>query len=77
VVDASTAPNPNNARDCKIWNGLIQNELSHRNPKSPTWPYVEFTVAQGARTLQTNEDGQVWWSDDVECWGSKDRFSPF
>jgi hypothetical protein len=77
AVDRSTAPNPNNARDCKIWNALITNELNHRDPKSPTWPYVEFTVAQGARVLQTNEDGQVWWSDDVECWGSKDRFPPF
>ena len=74
AVNPNTAPNPNNARDCKIWNALITNELEHRNPKSPTWPYVEFTVAQGARVLQTNEDGQVWWSDDIECWGSKDRF---
>jgi hypothetical protein len=42
-----------------------------------TWSYVEFTVAQGARMLQTNEDGLVFWSDDVECWGSRDRFPPF
>jgi hypothetical protein len=76
-VDPLTAPNPHNARDCKIWNALVLNEIANRNPKSPTWSYVEFTVAQGARVLQTNEDGRVWWSDDVECWGSKDRFPPF
>ena len=77
AVDPNTAPNPNNARDCKTWNALVLNEMQNRNPKNPTWSYVEFTVAQGARTIQTNEDGQVWWSDDVECWGSRDRFPPF
>jgi hypothetical protein len=71
------APNPHNARDCATWNTLVQNEIKHRNQNSPTWSYVEFTVAQGARIVQTNEDGAVWWSDDVECWGSRDRFSPF
>jgi hypothetical protein len=77
AVNPLTAPNPNNARDCKIWNSLVLNEIKNRNPESSTWPYIEFTVAQGARVIQTNEDGQVWWSDDVECWGSRDRFAPF
>jgi hypothetical protein len=77
AVDANTAPNPNNGHDCKTWNALVISEMQNRSPKSPTWSYVEFTVAQGARVLQTNEDGQVFWSDDVECWGSRDRFSPF
>jgi hypothetical protein len=77
AVDPNTAPNPNNARDCRTWNGLVLNEIKNRNPKSPTWSYVEFTVAQGARVIQTNEDGQVFWSDDIECWGSRDRFPPF
>jgi len=76
-VSPETAPNPHNARDCKIWNSLVLNEIKNRNNKSPTWSYVEFTVALGARVIQTNEDGQVWWSDDVECWGSRDRFPPF
>jgi hypothetical protein len=71
------APNPHNARDCATWNTLVSNEIKHRNTNSPTWSYVEFTVAQGARVIQTNEDGAVWWSDDVECWGSRDRFPPF
>jgi hypothetical protein len=77
AVDPRTAPNPNNARDCNTWNTLVLNEIKSRGPNSPTWSYVEFTVAEGARTLQTNEDGRVWWSDDVECWGSRDRFPPF
>jgi ankyrin repeat protein len=77
AVDPLTAPNPLNARDCKIWNALVLNAMGNRNPKSPTWSYVEFVVAQGARVIQTNEDGQVFWSDDIECWGSKDRFAPF
>jgi hypothetical protein len=77
AVDPATAPNPHNGRDCKIWNALVLSEIQHRNPNSPMWSYVEFTVAQGARVLQTNEDGQVFWSDDVECWGSRDRFAPF
>jgi hypothetical protein len=72
-----TAPNPHNAKDCRTWNKLINQELQGRGPNSPTWPYIEFTVAAGARRIQTNEDGQVFWSDDVECWGSRDRFPPF
>ena len=77
AVDPNAAPNPNNARDCKTWNGLVTSEMQNRNPSSPTWSYVQFIVAQGARVIQTNEDGQVWWSDDVECWASRDRFPPF
>jgi hypothetical protein len=76
-VNPDTAPNPHNARDCRIWNALVLNEMKNRNPNSPTWSYVEFAVALGARVIQTNEDGQVFWSDDVECWGSRDRFPPF
>jgi hypothetical protein len=75
-IHPSNAPNPHNARDCKIWNNLILGEINGRKG-GRTWPYVEFTVAKGARMIQTNEDGQVWWSDDVECWASKDRFKPF
>jgi hypothetical protein len=77
AVDPHTAPNAHNGRDCKTWNGLVLSEMQNRSSSSPTWPYVEFIVAQGARTIQTNEDGQVWYSDDVECWGSRDRFPPF
>jgi hypothetical protein len=77
AVDPNTAPNPNNARDCKTWNSLVSAEIAIRKSGEPVWPYVEFTTALGARTIQTNEDGQVWWSDDVECWGSSDRFPPF
>ncbi len=76
-VNGNTAPNPHNARDCKIWNSLVSNEIKFRDSNAKTWSYVEFTVAQGARMIQTNEDGAVWWSDDIECWGSRDRFPPF
>jgi hypothetical protein len=75
--DARNDANAHNARDCKIWAGLQSSALQNRDPKSKTWPYVEFVTAVGARVLQTNEDGAVWYSDDVECWGSSDRFSPF
>jgi hypothetical protein len=77
AVEPTRAFNPHNARDCKIWNEYVLNEIATRNLTDPTWPYVEFTSALGARTVQTNEDGQVWWSDDIECWGSQDRFAPF
>jgi hypothetical protein len=76
AVHPKSAPNPHNARDCKIWNNLVLKEINSRKG-GPTWSYVEFTVAKGARVIQTNEDGQVWWSDDIECWGSRDRFKPF
>jgi len=69
--------NPRNSRDCGIWNKLVVQEGQYRSPANKTWPYVEFTVAEGARVVQTNEDGSVFWSDDVECWGSSDRFPPF
>jgi len=77
AINPLTAPNPNNARDCKFWNSLVLKEVSLQPPISPTWSYVEFTVAQGARVVQTNEDGQVYWSDDIECWGARDRVPPF
>lgn len=77
AVNPNTAPNPNNARDCKTWNSIVLDEIAVRDPSAPVWPYVEFTVAYGARIIQTNEDGAVYWSDDIECWGSQDRFPPF
>jgi hypothetical protein len=75
--DPASDVNPHNARDCRIWNGLILKEIKTRDSKSPTWPYLEFIAAEGARVLKTNEDGSVYWSDDIECWGSQDRFPPF
>lgn len=75
--DPANALNPNNARDCRMWNYLVNTALRAHKASSPTWPYVEFTVAQGARIIQTNEDGAVFWSDDIQCWGSADRFPPF
>jgi len=75
--DAKNDINPHNAHDCKIWADLQTKALQNHNPKDKTWPYVEFTTAVGARVLQANEDGAVYWSDDVECWGSSDRFAPF
>jgi hypothetical protein len=69
--------NPHNARDCKAWSKIIQQKLRHHDPKSRTWPYIELLTNSNARVIQTNEDGQVWYSDDVECWGSSDRFRPF
>lgn len=76
-LDPKNAINPRNARDCKYWNILVTKAMQTRKADSKTWPYVEFTAAEGARVVQTNEDGAVWWSDDIECWGSSDRFSPF
>lgn len=76
AVQPQHAPNPHNAHDCRLWNSLILEEIPH-DPKGSTWSYIEFTVAQGARTIQTNEDGLVYWSDDIECWGARDRFAPF
>ncbi len=79
--DPRNAINPHNARDCKIWNSKIATALQKRkhdrNPKHKPWPYVEMVTNTNARVIQTNEDGQVWWSDDVECWGAMDRFPPF
>ncbi len=75
--DAKNDINPHNARDCKTWNTLVTKALQTHKSGSATWPYVEFTTAQGARVVQTNEDGAVWYSDDIECWGSTDRFPPF
>jgi hypothetical protein len=69
--------NRHNARDCRLWNGLIVKAIQSRDPRSKTWPYVAFVTNSDARTLETNEHGQVFWSDDVECWGSSDRFAPF
>jgi len=76
-LDARNDFNPHNARDCRTWAGLQTRAMQNRNPKLKTWPYVEFVTAVGARVLQTNEDGAVWWSDDIECWGASDRFPPF
>ena len=75
--DTKNDVNPHNARDCKTWNTLITKAMQARKSGSATWPYVEFITAQSARVIQTNEDGAVWYSDDIECWGSIDRFPPF
>jgi hypothetical protein len=77
VQDPNTAPNINTARDCRKWNALVLHEEAHQGEGERTWSYVEFTVAMGARIVQTNEDGNVWWADDIQCWGARDRFSPF
>lgn len=77
AVQPGQAPNPHDARDCGYWYQLVQAAAQHRDPRLRTWPYMEFTVALGARIIHTNEDGAVFWSDDVECWGSSDRFPPF
>jgi hypothetical protein len=69
--------NPRNARDCKIWYDRQTKAMKERNQKLRTWPYVEFVTSTDARVLQTNEDGAVWYSDDIECWGASDRFPPF
>jgi len=69
--------NPHNARDCSIWYGLVQLAEQNRNPLLKTWPYMEFITSTKARVIETNEDGKVYWSDDIECWGSSDRFPPF
>ncbi len=76
-IQPGKSPNPHDTRDCAIWNNLVLDEIKNRDNNSPTWSYVEFLVAQGARTIQTNEDGTVFWSDDIECWGARDRFPPF
>jgi hypothetical protein len=76
-LDPKNAINPRNARDCNYWNLLVTRAMQARKTGSKTWPYVEFSAAEGARVIQTNEDGSVWWSDDIQCWGSSDRFSPF
>ncbi len=76
-LDPKNTINPRNARDCKYWNILVTKAMQTRKSTSKTWPYVEFMAAEGARVVQTNEDGGVWWSDDVQCWGSSDRFQPF
>lgn len=69
--------NRHNARDCSKWAHIIGRDLKNHDPKSATWPYIEFQSAVGARVVNTNEDGQVWFSDDVQCWGAMDRFRPF
>lgn len=77
AMDPQTAWNPNNAADCKTWYGIVQEQIKFRDPKSPTWPYIQLAVAEGARIVETIEDGRVWWSDDINCWGAADRFPPF
>jgi len=77
ALDPTNDVNPYNARDCAYWNRIVLGEMANRDPKSHTWSYIQLITAQGARVIQTNEDGPVWWSDDIECWGSRDRFAPF
>lgn len=77
VQDPINAFNPHDARDCAKWFYLQNHAMKIRNPKLGTWPYLELVTAVGARVIQTNEHGQVWWSDDIQCWGASDRFPPF
>ena len=78
--DARNDFNPHNARDCHTWANLMANALRKKKnhpTSSRTWPYIEFIVETDARMLQTNEDGAVFYADDIECWGALDRFPPF
>jgi hypothetical protein len=78
--DAKNDFNTHNGRDCHDWSGLISNALRKKKnhpTSSRTWPYIEFIVEIDARILQTNEDGAVFYADDIECWGAMDRFPPF
>lgn len=77
LLDPWNDINRHTAADCSRWNKLITQAMASRDPNSKTWPYVQFITAEGARTLQTNEDGTVYYSDDIQCWGSMDRFPPF
>jgi len=76
-LDRKNDFNPHNARDCKLWAQHIQSALQHHDSKSRIWPYIEMLTNSNARVVETNEDGSVWYSDDIQCWGSMDRFSPF
>jgi len=76
-LDAKNGGNRHNARDCKLWVGHVNDELRHRDQTSRLWPYIEMLTNTNARVIETNEDGRVWWSDDIQCWGSMDRFRPF
>jgi hypothetical protein len=75
--DAKQDGGVRHAQDCKKWVTVIVNALHNHKSTDATWPFVEFTVAEGARTVDTNEHGSVFYSDDIECWGSLDRFPPF
>jgi hypothetical protein len=75
--DAKHSGGIRHAQDCKKWTILTVEALRNHHPKDATWPYIEFVVAEGARTVETNEHGPVFFSDDIECWGSLDRFPPF
>ena len=75
--DPLNAINPRTAYDCKLWTNLTLTALRNHKKTDKLWPYLQFRTAEGARMVQTNEDGPVFWSDDVECWGSRDRFPPF
>jgi len=69
--------NSHNARDCKIWYLAVQASAPEYDGNTKVYPYLEFITKKGARTVQTNEDGAVLFSDDVICWKSGDRFPPF
>jgi hypothetical protein len=77
--DAKNDFNTHNGRDCHDWSELMTNALRKKknHPNGRTWPYIEFIVETDARMLQTNEDGAVFYADDIECWGAMDRFPPF
>jgi|SRR5580658_1688509 hypothetical protein len=75
--DPLSDANPHNGHDCKVWFRLQTSAIENRDPKSGTWPYIEFVKRVDARIIRTREDGAVYWSDDIECWGSLDRFPPF
>jgi hypothetical protein len=77
AVDPATAWNPANAADCKSWKTETLVALEGHQEWQPTFTYLQLAVAEGARTIETNEDGTVWWSDDIQCWGALDRFPPF
>ena len=75
--DAENDIYPFGAHDCRIWAYKVAEEENLPQPVMGTWSYGQLIVKENARSIETIEDGPVWWSDDLECWGVRDRFPPF
>ena len=74
--DAENDIYPFGAHDCRIWAYRVAEEENLPQPVMGTWSYGKLIVKENA-VLSKRSGRPGWWSDDVECWGVRDRFPPF
>jgi hypothetical protein len=64
-----------NAARCETWVKKVKTDEAAWTKASPTFPYLEINIAQGAKPVTINGIG-VYRDADVQCWEAQDLGAP-